>query len=260
MLKVIYAVFLTSILLSKAFSGEITIYAASDLTYAFTEIEKIYQQNYPKDKLKVIYGSSGKGYSQILNGAPYDMLFSADMEYVKKLQDQGLTVSNPKPYAVGRIVIWTRKDSGINVNEGINVVLNPAVKKIAIANWEHAPYGVAAKQCLEYYKLFDKVRSKLVLGENISQTAQYVKTANTEIGFLALSIAKSETLQKEGIYYLLPSNCHKEIIQGYVILKNATNSKEKLETAKRFESFIGSPEGRSILKKYGFLLPGEQSE
>lgn len=260
MLKVIYAVVLTFILLSKSFSGEITIYAASDLTYAFTEVEKIYQQNYPKDKLKVIYGSSGKGYSQILNGAPYDMFFSADMEYVKKLKNQGLAISEPKPYAVGRIVIWTRKDSGINVNEGINVVLNPAVKKIAIANWEHAPYGVAAKQCLEYYNLFDKVKNKLVLGENINQTAQFVQTANADIGFLALSVAKSETLQKQGIYYTVPANCHKEIVQGYAILKHATTSKESLETAKRFEEFIGSAEARKIFIRYGFILPGEKGE
>ncbi|MEZ0322988.1 MAG: molybdate ABC transporter substrate-binding protein [Hydrogenothermaceae bacterium] len=244
----------------RAFAGEITIYAAADLSHAFDEIQKIYEKKYPQDKLKIIYGSSGQGYSQILNGAPYDMLFSADMGYVQKLKEQGFTISEPKPYAVGRLIIWTRKDSGINVNEGINVVLNPAVKKIAIANWEVAPYGLAAKQCLEYYKLFDKVKDKLVLGENITKTAQYVQTGNAEIGFLSLSLAKSEKLQKEGVYYLLPEGCHKQILQGQAILKHAASSKETLETAKRFESFIESPEARKIFIKYGFILPGEKGE
>lgn len=244
----------------KAISGEITVYAASDLVYAFKEIQQLYKSKYPQDEIKIIFGSSGKGYHQILEGAPYDMIFSADMDYVEKLQEKGLTLSKPKPYAIGRIVLWVRKDSNIPVNDGINAVLNQKVKKIAIANWEHAPYGVAAKQCLEKYKLFDKVKDKLVLGENISQTAQYVQTAAADIGFLALSIAKSEVLSKEGVYYLLPESCHSQILQGYAITKNASKSEEKLNTARRFEEFVGTPQVRNIFIKYGFSLPGEKTD
>lgn len=256
-----FLVILLSVLMSvSVFAEQITVYAAADLVYAFKEIGQVYKQKYPQDDVKMIFGSSGKGYHQILEGAPYDIVFSADMGYVEKLQEKGLTISKPKPYAIGRIVVWTRKDSGIPINDGINAVFNPKVKKIAIANWEHAPYGVAAKQCLEHYKIFDKVKDKFVLGENINHTAQYVQTGAADIGFLALSIAKSDVLQKEGIYYLLPESCHAQILQGYAILKNASRSKEALEVAKRFEEFVGSPEARKIFIKYGFVLPGEKAE
>lgn len=256
-----FLVILSGILMSvSVFAAEITVYAAADLVYAFKEIGQVYKQKYPQDEVKMIFGSSGKGYHQILEGAPYDIVFSADMGYVEKLAEKGLTVSKPKPYAIGRIVVWTRKDSGIPVNEGINTVLNPKVKKIAIANWEHAPYGIAAKQCLEHYKLFDRVKDRLVLGENINHTAQYVQTGAADIGFLALSIAKSEVLQRGGVYYLLPETCHSQILQGYAILKNATRNKDTLETARRFEEFVGSPEARKIFIKYGFVLPGEKAD
>lgn len=242
----------------KVYAGEITVYNAADLVYAMEEIGKLYKQKYPQDNVKMIFGSSGKGYNQIVNGAPFDIVFSADMRYVEKLKQQGLTASEVKPYAIGRIVIWTRRDSGIDVSKGTNALFDNKVKKIAIANWEHAPYGVAAKECLEHYNLFDKVKDKLVFGENISQTAQYIQTGAADIGFLALSIAKSEKLQKEGNYYLLPATCHKEIKQGYAILKHATKDKETYETAKRFYDFIQTPEARKIFIKYGFVLPGEE--
>lgn len=245
---------------TSSYAGSITVYAAADLVYAFKEIIHVYKQKYPEDEVKVIFGSSGKGYHQIIEGAPYDIVFSADMGYVEKLQENGLTVSKPKPYAVGRIVVWTRRDSGVSLKDGINSILSQKVNKIAIANWEHAPYGIAAKQCLEYYKIFDKAKDKFVLGENINQTAQYVQTGAADIGFLALSIAKSDTLVKSGIYYILPESCHKQILQGYAILKNANKSKATLETAKRFEEFISTQEARNIFIKYGFVLPGEKQQ
>ncbi|WP_028951262.1 molybdate ABC transporter substrate-binding protein [Sulfurihydrogenibium subterraneum] len=257
-MKKLLGIVLALLFALKVYAGEITVYAAADLTYAFDELLKVYKQKYPQDKVKAIFGSSGKGFSQVVNGAPYDVFFSADMGYVEKLKQQGLTLSDVKLYAIGRIVLWTRKDSGIDVSKGINVVLDPKVKKIAIANWEHAPYGVAAKECLEYYKLFDKVKSRLVLGENINQTAQYIETGAADVGFIALSIAKSEKLQKVGTYYLLPANCHSQIKQGYAILKHANTDKETFETAKRFYDFIATPEARKIFIKYGFVLPGEE--
>ncbi len=244
----------------KTFAAEITVYAAADLTFAFSEIEKLYESKYPQDRIKIIYGSSGKGYNQILNGAPFDIFFSADVDYVKKLKEQGFVISDIKPYAVGRLVLFTLKDSGIDLNKGINVVLDPKVRKIAIANWEHAPYGKAAKECLEHYNLFGKVKDKIVLGENITQTAEYVMLRTAEVGFIAYALAKSEKLSKIGNFYLLPENCHDRIVQAVGILKNAASSSEKLETAKRFFNFIFSPEGRKIMVKYGFALPGEKIE
>jgi len=240
------------------FAGEIVVYNAADLVYAMEEIGKLYSEKYPKDKVKMVFGSSGKGYTQIVNGAPYDIVLSADMEYVEKLKQQGIAISEIKPYAIGRIVIWKRKDSKLNISKGIEIVSDTRIQKIAIANWEHAPYGVAAKECLEYYGYFDKIKSKLVLGENISHTAQFVQTGAADIGFLALSISLGKKLQEQGEFYLLPAECHNEIRQGYTILKNAAKDSEKYATAKRFYDFIQTPDVRKIFVKYGFALPGEK--
>ncbi len=249
-----YIIFL--IFSTIAYAGNITIYAASSLSFAFKELIKTYQEKYPKDNIKVIFGSSGKGYNQIINGAPYDIFFSADMFYVKKLHENGLTLTEPKAYAKGRIVIWTRKNSGIDISKGIKVVLDKKVKKIAVANWKLAPYGKAAKKCLQYYGLFDKVKHKLVKGQSIVQTAQFVQIGAADIGFIALSLAVSNKLKNIGNYYLLSEKCHSPILQGYAVLKNASKNKEKLETALRFYKFIQAKKAKEILKKYGFLPVG----
>jgi molybdate transport system substrate-binding protein len=245
---------------SKLFSAEIVIYNAADLVYAMEELGDVYAKKYPQDKIKMVYGSSGKGFIQIINGAPYDITLMADMEYLHKLKEKGLVSSEIKPYAIGRIVIWKRKSSSLDLSKGISVILDPSIKKIAIANWDHAPYGVAAKECLEYYKMFDKVKDKFVLGENVSQTAQFIQTGAADIGFIALSISLGKKLREDGVYYLLPEKCHREIKQGYAILKNPTNDHQKFLLSKRFYDFITSKEARQIFIKYGFVLPGELNE
>ncbi len=236
--------------LSKA--GEINIYLASDLVYAFEEIKKLYKEKYPDDRINVIYGSSGKGFTQIIKGAPYDLIFSANIDYVKKLKKSGFTVSEVDIYAIGKIVLWKRKDKKIDLSKGIYSVLEPDVKKIAVANWRHAPYGVAAKECMDYYRIYEKVKNKLVFGENISQTAQYTERGLADIGFIALSLAKGDRLKNKGNYILLPQKCYTPIKQGYAILKHAKKDKDRYETAKRFFSFIKTKEVKNILKKYGF--------
>lgn len=164
-MKTILVLLMVSTLLTfKAEAGEITVYNAADLVYAMADIQKEYVKQYPNDIIKMVFGSSGKGYTQIVNGAPYDMVLSADMGYVYDLQEKALVISDIKPYAIGRIVLWKMKNSKLNFSKGINVLLDPSINKIAIANWEHAPYGVAAKECLEYNKIFDKVKNKFVLG------------------------------------------------------------------------------------------------
>ncbi len=257
MRKLVIIFALLSLILKQTIGAEITIFAASDLIFAFSEIKKVYKEKYPKDNLRIIFGSSGKGYHQALNGAPFDIIFSANMKYAELLKQKNIAISDVIPYAYGRIGIWSRKDSSINLKNGITVVLNPEVKKIAIANWKHAPYGQASKECLEYYNLFDKVKDKFVIGENISQTAQFAEIGAVEIGFIAYSLAKSEKLQKEGNFYLLPSNCHKPIKQGTAVLKHARINPQKYETALRFFKFIQSKEARKIMNRYGFILPSE---
>ncbi len=257
-MKKIVALLIFLLFSINTYAKTITIYAASSLSFAFNRLIKAYKEKYPQDNIKVIFGSSGKGYNQIINGAPYDIFFSADMFYVKKIQEKGLSLTKPKAYAKGRVVIWTRKDSGIYVSKGIKVVLDKDVKKIAIANWKLAPYGKAAKECLQYYGLFDKVKNKLVKGQSIVQTAQFVQIGAADIGFIALSLAVSDKLKNIGSYYLLPEKCHSPILQGYVVLKSASENKERLETALKFYKFIQSGTAKNILKKYGFL-PAEEN-
>lgn len=171
--------------------------------------------------------------------------------YPQKLQEQGLTATDPKLYAIGYIVVWS---STIDVSKGINSLLNPNVFKIAIANPEHAPYGKRAEESMKYYKIYDKVKDKLIFGENISQAAQFVMTGNAEIGILALSIASSPALKDKGKYTIIDDKSHSPLEQAYVILKKAKDNKEVYS----FAEFVASPDARAIFKSYGFKLPTDK--
>lgn len=238
---------------SALLAGEAKIAAAADLVYAFKEMEASFEKKNPGEKLSIAFGSSGKAFTQITNGAPYDMFFSADLGYVQKLKDVGLVVSIPKPYAYGRIGLWTPKGKGIDVSKGIAVLADPNVKKIAIADPAHAPYGIAAVNALKSQKAYDSVKNRLVLGENVSQAAQFVTSGAADIGILPISLAYSEILRKSGDFYLLPASWHNNIVQGYGVTKTG----DKNPTTRKFEEFVGSKEGREIFKKYGFVLPNE---
>ncbi len=236
-----------------SFAGEAKITAAADLVYCFKEMEAAFEKKNPGEKLTIAYGSSGKAYTQISNGAPYDMYFSANMEYVQKLKDAGLAVTNPKPYAYGRIGIWTKKTSGIDVSKGLPILLDPKVKKISLPDPAHAPYGVAAVNALKSQNYLEKVKSKFALGENATQSAQFAQSGAAEVALLPISLGYSDVLKKEGNYYLLPGSWHNDIVQGYAILKGGKDN----PTAKKFEEFVSSKEAREIFKKYGFVLPNE---
>ena len=236
-----------------AMAGQVSITAASDLQYAMSDIITAFEARNPGDKISAVFGSSGKAFTQIESGAPYDMFFSADISYPEKLKKSGAAISEPKPYAIGRITIWVTKKSGLDVSKGISVLQDQKVKKIAIANPEHAPYGRIAKEVMENNKVYDGLKSKLVLGENIQQTAQFVELGAADAGLIAYSLALAPTLSKEGNFFLVPATMHQPIVQGYVLLKQATGN----VTASKFEKFIGSAEARTIFKKYGFSLPNE---
>jgi molybdate transport system substrate-binding protein len=226
---------------------KVSIAAASDLKFALDSIILVYQKQHPSEKIQVTYGSSGKFYEQIQYNAPFDLYFSADVSYPNKLKEEGLTISEVKTYGIGRIVIWSKK---INPNvEKMNSLLNPKLNKIAIANPDHAPYGEKAKESMQYYKIYDQVKNKLVYGENISQTAQFVQLGAADIGIVALSLALSPTMKKAGgNYYVIPEKSHKPLEQGYVILKHA----EKNPNALKFYNFIASPKAIAILTHFGF--------
>lgn len=232
----------------------IRVYAAADLQFALRELADLYMKKYPEDKIELIFGSSGKGFAQIKAGAPYHIFFSADMKYVEELYREGYAITKPKPYAIGRIVLWTRKDSGLDPSKFPEVLLDPRVKRIAIANWDHAPYGKASKEALEAYGVFQKVKDKLVIGENIAQTASYISSGAADLGFIALSLAKAPELERVGVYWLVPEDKHERILQGYVITKEG----QKVASARRFYEFVSSKEAMKVFTKYGFLLPGDR--
>lgn len=234
-------------------AGEVKITAAADLVYAFKEMQAEFEKAYPGEKAIMAFGSTGKAYTQITNGAPYDIYFAADMGYIQKLKDAGLVSHDPKPYAYGRIGLWAPKSNNIDVKKGFELFLDPKVKKIAIADPSHAPYGVAAVNALKSQNYYEKVQDRLVLGENVSQAAQFIQSGAAEVGIIPLSLGIADTLKAQGDFFLLPREWHNDIVQGYALLKNGENN----PTAQKFEAFVGTPQARAIFKKYGFVLPGE---
>lgn len=225
----------------------VKIAAAADLRYAMDEIAKLYMKTNPGTNVEVVFGSSGNAYTQISNGAPFDVYFSADMMYPKKLQEAGLTITEPKLYAIGRIVLWS---STLDVSKGMDVLKTPKIK-IATANPEHAPYGQRAVEALKYYKIYDQIEKQLSFGENISQAAQFCLTGNAEAGLLALSLILSPGMSDKGKYFLIPETAHRPLEQAYVMLKRA----ERNKTALDFCNFIETKAVRTIFEKYGFTLP-----
>lgn len=237
-----------------AHAEKITIAAASDLKFALDEAIKHYSKNNPQDEIRVIYGSSGKIFTQIQQGAPYDIYFSADTSYPNKLVTDAYAKGPVIPYAIGRIVLWAPNDQYSAAKMSLASLLNPAVKRIAIANPKHAPYGKRAEEALKASGLWSQLESKLVYGENVSQTAQFVQTGNAEVGIIALSLALSSGLVKSGSYSLIPEHLHAPLEQGFVMTKHA----EQNPLAGRFANFMVSPEARHIMVRYGFILPHEQ--
>jgi molybdate transport system substrate-binding protein len=235
-------------------AGELTVAAASDLNFAFKELVLAFEQQ-TGQHVKLTLGSSGNFYAQIQNGAPFDLYFSADIEYPKKLIEAELALPDSMyQYARGRIVVWVPKDSKLNLTKGMDVLRDPSIKKIAIANPKHAPYGRAAVAAMKRFGVYDSVKDKLVLGENISQAAQFVESGSCDIGIVALSLARSPSMQVRGTYWEIPADSHPPLDQGAVVLKSSTRP----ETALQFLAFLKGVQGRSILKRYGFVVPESQ--
>jgi molybdate transport system substrate-binding protein len=237
---------------SVAWSEELTIAAASDLNFAFKELVAEYEKE-TGTSVKLSLGSSGNFFSQIQNGAPFDLYFSADIGYPKKLEEAGLAVPGSLyRYAVGHIVLWVPARSSLAVEKlGMEVLLDPSIKRIAIANPKHAPYGRAAMAAMQHFKVHERVKDKLVLGENISQTAQFVESGASDIGIIALSLALAPVMKDAGKYWEIPTNAHPPLEQGAVILKNSKHQAE----AKTFLEFLKGDRGREVLRRYGFVLP-----
>lgn len=230
---------------------ELTVAAAADLQFAMKDIAARFQKQ-TGARVNVSYGSSGNFYQQLQNGAPFDLFFSANLDYAKKLQDAGLVEPGSYyEYAQGKLVLWVRSDSKLDLKAGLKVLQDPSIKKIAIANPQHAPYGQAAVAALRNEKIYDQVAGKLVLGENISQTASYVVAGSADVGIVALSLAKSPGMKDQGRYVEIAAGEYPPIRQACVILRDSKQRK----LAQQFENFIQTPEIRDLLTSYGFAVP-----
>jgi len=238
---------ITTTFLRGQHSDAILIAAASDLKFALDSVITVFKKANPGARIEVTYGSSGKLFEQISQTAPFDLFFSADIEYPLTLKKKGIAVSEVYTYGIGRIVIWSNV---LDPNkEQINSLLDKMVNKIAIANPQHAPYGRRAEEALKHYKVYENVKSKLVYGENISQTAQVITTGAADAGIIALSLALSPAMKKlDGHYYVIPENAHKPLEQGFVILKKA----EQNSVAVAFKDFVLGTEATKILGYFGF--------
>jgi molybdate transport system substrate-binding protein len=243
-----------SLLLSTpAHAGKITVAAAADLKFAMDEIIDGFKTSHPGNEVEVIYGSSGKFHTQIQQGAPYDLFFSADIVYPRELVKQGLAASEARPYAVGRIVLWSNSMDATKMT--LANLTDPRISRIAIANPKHAPYGRRAEEALKASGLWDTVQRKLVFGENIAHTTQFVQTGNAQVGIIALSLAVNPELSKKGGYYLISDKLHKPLEQGFIVTKCGANK----PLAKRFADYLSSKQARGVMMKYGFVLPGEKT-
>src|SRR5580700_8590780 len=231
---------------------EIRVAAAADLEFAMKDVAAQFEKQ-TGTKVDVTYGSSGNFFSQLQNGAPFDLFFSADIDYPRKLEEAGLAEPGTLyEYAIGRIAIWTPADATVDVvRQGWKALLDAGVQKIAIANPEHAPYGRAAVAALKKAGVYDQVKAKLVYGENISQAAQFVQSGKAQAGIVALSLAVSPGM-KEGKRWEIPADMHPSIEQAAMVLKTSKNK----TGAQAFLKFIKSEAGRSTLSNYGFTVPG----
>jgi molybdate transport system substrate-binding protein len=228
----------------------LSVAAASDLQSALPPIAAQFEQD-TGHMVSVTFGSSGNFFSQIQNGAPFDVLMSADIDYPRRLDAAGLSEPDSLyQYAVGRLVLWTRSDSGLDIRRGLMGLTDARVRRVAIANPEHAPYGRAAIAALRHAGLYERVRDKLVLGENISQAAQFAQSGSADVGLLALALALSPALKSTGTYADIPGAWYPPIEQAACIL---AASRQKV-LARQFLDYLRKPETARILQSYGFTV------
>jgi molybdate transport system substrate-binding protein len=229
-------------------SQQLKVAAAADLNFALPEIARQFRAAGPAVELQIAYGSSGNFFAQIGNGAPYDVFLSADVEYPRKLAAAGFGTGNPVfSYAVGRLAVWVPAGSPLDPSTALR---EASVKHVAIANPQHAPYGRAAQAALRSLGLYQTVEPKLVLGENIAQTLQFVESGAADAGIIALSLALAPPVRARGRYWEIPPDAYPRIEQGGIILKDSP-------AARDFRAFLLSASGRRILQQYGFFVPGE---
>ena len=240
----------------SVFAQSLTVAAASDLHSVMPQVAALFQKA-TGQAVTITFGSSGNFFSQIQNGAPFDLFFSADIEYARRLEaggfvERGSIVSD----AIGRLVLWTRADRSVDVRRGLPVLLDAAVRRVAIANPAHAPYGRAAVAALRHAKLYDRVQSKLVLGENVAQAAQFVDSGNADAGIIALSLALDPGMKQRGSFYDIPSDFHPPIEQAAAVVQSSKNK----AAGRAFLDFVRTPEIVGLMQSYGFTTPASAQQ
>ena len=235
---------------AKLSAAEIAVAAAADLKFALDALVREYGTNQPNNSVRVTYGSSGNFYTQLQNRAPFDLYFSADIEYPRKLVQAGFGAdTNVFVYGVGRLVIWVPRQSSLDVESlGGQALLATTVKKIAIANPQHAPYGVAAVAAMKSMHVYERVEPRLVFGDNVGQAAQFVQSGAADVGLIALALALAPQLREQGRYWEIPLAAYPRLEQGGMIMKWA---KDPVAT-RNFRDFVLSPHGRDVLRRFGF--------
>ena len=231
---------------------KVNIAAAANLRYVLEEIKTAYVKQNPRAKVNLTFGASGMLVQQIQNGASFDFFMAADNEFPLKLKEKGLTTGAMSTYAFGKLVIYS---TTLDVDKlGLGVLKNPTIKKVAIANPETAPYGERSIELLKSQKLYESLKSKIVLGENISQAAQFAFTGNSEIGFIALSLALAPEMTGKGSYYIVPQNLYKPIEQACILIKTPVLNTE----ASKFRKYVLSDATKGIWEKWGYGIVGSK--
>jgi len=240
-------VFMLTLIASQA--QKVNIAAAANLRYVLEDIKTVYVKQNPKAKVTITFGSSGTLVQQIMNGASFDLFMAADNEFPLKLKDKGMTTGPMSTYAFGKLALYS---TTLDVeHKGLGVLKDPSVHKIAVANPETAPYGNRAIDLLKKQGLYEQLKSKIVIGENISQAAQFAFTGNAEIGFVALSLALAPEMAGKGNYYIVPQKLYEPVEQTCILIKTPVLNTE----AGKFKKFVLSPATKAIWEKYGYSVP-----
>jgi molybdate transport system substrate-binding protein len=227
---------------------ELLVAAAADLQFAFPEVGALFEEECGC-RVTFTFGSSGNLTEQVKAGHPADVFAAANVDYADELREEGLLIDDTQQlYALGRIVLAVNKDSGLRVSD-LQDLLSPEVDRIALANPEHAPYGIAAMEALQSVGLWDELKPKLVYGENVRQATQYVQSGDAPVGLIALSVADVPEIS----YVLIDDSLHEPIRQAIAVLRSTHHE----QLARDFIAFVNGPKGRPVMEKYGFLLPGE---
>jgi len=232
---------------------QVAIAAAADLKFALDDIIAAFRRQHAEIDVKAMYGSSGSLFAQLSNGAPFDLFLSADMEYPRRLVEQGFALGPTLfRYALGRIVIWVPNNSPLDLpSHGLQSLLAPSVRKVAIANPTHAPYGRAAEAAMKKLGVYEGAKPRLVLAENIVQAAQFVESGAADIGIIASSLAIAPPMRDRGRYWEVPLDAYPRIEQGGVILRQSRDE----NAARLFREFMLGQNGRAILNEHGFSFP-----